>query len=174
MGGINAPSTSSISCMSIVLSFIFLLSSGCLLYTSSIGAYRVPAPKPTEASRNTTESLNYILENTLSYNQSFLNNAHNFQVLLGQSYQKEEYEGLKVVASGFTDDSIENLSLIHISRREYTPLTICFHYIENNIPYFTQIIFSFPFLQVQDFLDNLPLCFFLSLIHIFGCGLMTL
>lgn len=77
---------------------------------SSIGAYRVPAPKPTEASRNTTESLNYIIENTLSYNQSFLNNAHNFQVLLGQSYQKEEYEGLKVVASGFTDDSIENIA----------------------------------------------------------------
>ena len=39
---------------------------------------------------------------------------------------------------------------------EHTPLATRFHEIEDGIPYLTQIIFSFSFLQIQDFLDNLP------------------
>mgnify|MGYP001778013491 CR=1 FL=1 len=44
--------------------------------------------------------------------------------------------------------------------REHAPLATRFHEIENGTPYLTQIIFSLSFLQVQDFLDNLSLCFF--------------
>lgn len=40
------------------------------------------------------------------------------------------------------------------------PLTSCFHQVKDCVPYFTQIIFPFSFLQVQEFLDNLPLYFF--------------
>lgn len=77
---------------------------------STLGAYRVPAPKPTEASKGTNETLNYIIENTLTFNKSFYNNAHNVQFLLGQSYQKEEYNAVNIDASGFSDDSITNIA----------------------------------------------------------------
>lgn len=49
---------------------------------------------------------------------------------------------------------------LNFSQKKHTPLTSCFHQVKDCVPYFTQIIFSFSFLQVQDFLDNLPLYFF--------------
>ena len=45
-------------------------------------------------------------------------------------------------------------------RGEHTPLTAGLHEIENGVPYLTQVIFSYSLLHIQDFLDNLPLCFF--------------
>lgn len=49
---------------------------------------------------------------------------------------------------------------LNFSQKKHTPLTPCFHQVKDCVPYFTQIIFPFSFLQVQDFLDNLPLYFF--------------
>ena len=77
---------------------------------SSLGAYRVSAPKPTESSQGRGETLNYLIENTLTFNKSLFNNTNNIQFLLGQSYQKEEYTAVNIVASGFSDDSIENIA----------------------------------------------------------------
>mgnify|MGYP000022886136 FL=1 len=77
---------------------------------SSLGAYRVSAPKPTESSQGRGETLNYLIENTLTFNKSLFNNTNNVQFLLGQSYQKEEYTAVNIVASGFSDDSIENIA----------------------------------------------------------------
>ena len=77
---------------------------------SSLGAYRVAAPKPTEASQERGGTLNYLIENTLNFNKSFFDNANNIQMLLGQSYQKEEWSTVKINATGFTDDSIENIA----------------------------------------------------------------
>ena len=77
---------------------------------SSLGAYRVSAPKPAESSQERGEMLNYLIENTLTFNKSLFNNTNNVQFLLGQSYQKEEYTAVAIDATGFSDDSIENIA----------------------------------------------------------------
>ena len=47
---------------------------------SSLGAYRVSAPKPTESSQGRGETLNYLIENTLTFNKSLFNNTNNIPI----------------------------------------------------------------------------------------------
>ena len=77
---------------------------------SSLGAYRVSAPKPAESTQERGETLNYLIENTLTLNKSLFDNTNNLQFLLGQSYQKEEYSSVSIKATGFSDDSIGNIA----------------------------------------------------------------
>lgn len=75
---------------------------------SVLGAYRAAAPQPTNASQTNTTTTNFLIENTLTYNKQL--KEHFIQVLLGQSYQKEDQNYLKVNASNFSDDSITNIA----------------------------------------------------------------
>lgn len=75
---------------------------------SDLGEYRAAAPQPASAQQTNTSRTNYLIENTLTYTKQL--NAHFIQMLLGQSYQKEDQEALDVVASGFSDNSIQNIA----------------------------------------------------------------
>ncbi len=76
---------------------------------STIGYYRVDASNASaEASRSTSNYLNALIENTLTYNKDF--GLNNLQFLAGQSYQNEEYNSLGITASGFVDNSITNIA----------------------------------------------------------------
>ena len=75
---------------------------------SDIGKYRAAAPQPISASQSNTNRKNYLIENTLTYNK--LIKEHSIQVLLGQSYQREDQELLKVTATDFGDSSIKNIA----------------------------------------------------------------
>lgn len=78
---------------------------------SDIGQYRSAAPSPAYANNNHSTTLNYLIENTLNYNAYLDKNLiHNIDVLLGQSYQKEDYEQVAITATGFTDNSIGNIA----------------------------------------------------------------
>ena len=78
---------------------------------SNIGQYRSAAPSPAYANNNNSTTMNYLVENTLNYN-AYLDKDlnHNIGVLLGQSYQKENYEQVAITATGFTDNSIKNIA----------------------------------------------------------------
>ena len=75
---------------------------------SDIGKYRAAAPQPISASQSNTNRKNYLIENTFTYNK--LIKEHSIQVLLGQSYQREDQELLKVTATDFGDSSIKNIA----------------------------------------------------------------
>lgn len=78
---------------------------------SNIGQYRSAAPSPAYANNNNSTTLNYLVENTLNYNTYLDKNLnHNLGILLGQSYQKEDYEQVAITATGFTDNSIKNIA----------------------------------------------------------------
>lgn len=78
---------------------------------SNIGQYRSAAPSPAYANNNNSSTMNYLVENTLNYNAYLDKNLnHNVGVLLGQSYQKENYEQVAITATGFTDNSIKNIA----------------------------------------------------------------
>jgi len=75
---------------------------------TDIGKYRAAAPQPISATQSNTNRKNYLIENTLTYNK--LIKEHSIQVLLGQSYQREDQEILKVTATDFGDSSIKNIA----------------------------------------------------------------
>ncbi|MBD1391886.1 SusC/RagA family TonB-linked outer membrane protein [Mucilaginibacter glaciei] len=54
------------------------------------------------------QDLNTINENTLTFNKTF--NKHNLTVLLGQAYQKDDYQSLAAGGTGFSGNTIFRLS----------------------------------------------------------------
>lgn len=78
---------------------------------STIGQYRTAAPYPAAAENNQSDLKNYLIENTLNYSTYLDKGAkHHVDFLLGQSYQREDYEKTNITASGFTDNSIRNIA----------------------------------------------------------------
>lgn len=78
---------------------------------SDIGQYRAAAPSPAYAENNKGEKLNYLIENTLYFNRYFGKDLEHYaSALIGQSYQKESYERIGIMATGFTDNSIRNIA----------------------------------------------------------------
>lgn len=76
---------------------------------SIIGAYKKPVENNTANSSETkTNVINYLWENTLDYKKSFAN-KHNFNFLIGNSYQEESSEATKISAIGIVDDTITNI-----------------------------------------------------------------
>ncbi len=76
---------------------------------STLGQYRIAAGESQAmAASSFSENLNVIIENTLNYQETF--GGHDFQALLGQSYQQEDFRGLRTDALGFTDNSIPNVA----------------------------------------------------------------
>ncbi|SIT25060.1 TonB-linked outer membrane protein, SusC/RagA family [Chryseobacterium ureilyticum] len=76
---------------------------------STVGSYRTPADKDV-ASANRTEYItkNYLIENLLTYDKKI--NDHSFNIILGQSYQEETSNQTTTLATGFPDNSLENIS----------------------------------------------------------------
>lgn len=75
---------------------------------STVGSYRTAAPDVTTGSRTDFIRKNYLLENLLTYHKKL--NEHNFSVLLGQSFQKENFNQVTTLASNFPDNSITNIA----------------------------------------------------------------
>lgn len=78
-------------------------------YPSNVGAYRAPVPRSdangTSIKMNT---VNYIFENTLNYKLRF--NKHNFNLLVGHTFQKENSNYTSIVGTGFPDNNIQNVA----------------------------------------------------------------
>ncbi|MDW5290972.1 TonB-dependent receptor [Formosa sp. PL04] len=78
-------------------------------YPSDVGSYRTPAPRSdANASQEITTRLNYIIENTLTYDVSFGKN--NLNVLAGYTFQKERISSTVVNGTGFADNNIQSIA----------------------------------------------------------------
>lgn len=75
---------------------------------SDIGKYRQAAPDKTQSTRIINSTKNYLNENVLSFNRSF--DKHTLDVIAGQSYQNERFQGNTINALDFPDDQIRNIS----------------------------------------------------------------
>ncbi|WP_431124208.1 TonB-dependent receptor [Flagellimonas flava] len=76
---------------------------------SNIGNYRTPvANNRTQAMENNARRENFITENLLTYNKSL--DKHNFDVLLGFSYQEESVFNTRLESNNFADDNLRNIS----------------------------------------------------------------
>lgn len=77
-------------------------------YPMSLGAYRIPAPRPDADGNQVRENMfNYLVENTLNY--AFKTGKHSFDLLAGHTFQKERVDYNKVIGTGYADDNIANI-----------------------------------------------------------------
>ncbi|WP_281682049.1 SusC/RagA family TonB-linked outer membrane protein [Zunongwangia profunda] len=78
-------------------------------YPSDVGSYRTPAPRSdAEASQTKRSRVNYIIENTLIYDNTF--KKHHVNVLGGYTFQKENINTTVVNGTGFADNNIRNIA----------------------------------------------------------------
>ncbi|WP_405296819.1 SusC/RagA family TonB-linked outer membrane protein [Algibacter sp. Ld11] len=78
-------------------------------YPSDVGSYRTPAPRSdANASQTKRTRLNYIIENTLIYDNTF--NKHHINLLGGHTFQKEKISTTVVDGTGFADNNIQNIA----------------------------------------------------------------
>jgi TonB-dependent starch-binding outer membrane protein SusC len=75
---------------------------------SSIGGYRIAAPKPTLSNEISVRNQNFISENTFTYDKTL--DKHKINLLAGYTFQKEAETYTKVNASGITIDNLTNIS----------------------------------------------------------------
>ena len=76
------------------------------------GAMFSAPPQPATGSYHTSNYVNWLLENTLTYNKTIAND-HNLDILVGYTTQKNTQENARIDASDYPDDELP-LSLIHI------------------------------------------------------------
>lgn len=78
-------------------------------YPLSVGAYRIPAPRPdADGTQTRISTYNYLVENTLNYD--FRIQKHSFNVLIGHTFQKERINLNKTTGTGYADDNIQNIA----------------------------------------------------------------
>ncbi|WP_449399469.1 SusC/RagA family TonB-linked outer membrane protein [Chryseobacterium wanjuense] len=75
---------------------------------STVGSYRTAAPDATTASRTEYITKNYLIENLLTFDKRL--NNHSFNVIAGQSFQKEQSNQVTTLAANFPDNSLTNIS----------------------------------------------------------------
>ncbi len=75
---------------------------------STLGEYRAIAPVPAKASETNGRNLSFLSENTIHYSR--LIGAHEFDVLLGYTYQREDGNESLVVGTNIQDDLLDNIS----------------------------------------------------------------
>ncbi|MCC9017604.1 TonB-dependent receptor [Flavobacterium lipolyticum] len=75
---------------------------------SSVGYYRMPAPKAAVASETNSTAKNIITENTLNYTKNF--GKHQIELLAGYTYQREEGNSSDIVGTGIPDDNLPNIA----------------------------------------------------------------
>lgn len=76
---------------------------------SKVGIDSRPAPSPQRAESNTSQSINWLSENTLTFNKTIAAN-HNITALLGYTAQKDYYEDNYARAVGFPNDIVRTLN----------------------------------------------------------------
>lgn len=78
-------------------------------YPMDVGSYRSPAPRSDAGSSETkVTKINYLIENTLNYKKRI--NKHNFNVLAGYTFQKENQNYSQITGTGFPDDNIQSIA----------------------------------------------------------------
>ncbi|MCB0630622.1 MAG: TonB-dependent receptor [Saprospiraceae bacterium] len=75
---------------------------------SFVGQYRTQAPKPASTNESSGTIVNYQLENLLTYNRIFGEQA--IDVIAGYTFQKEEGSDRSISGSGIADDNLTNIS----------------------------------------------------------------
>lgn len=75
---------------------------------STVGSYRTAAPDATTASRTEYITKNYLIENLLTFDKKL--EKHSFNVIAGQSFQKEQSNQVTTLAANFPDNSLTNIS----------------------------------------------------------------
>lgn len=75
---------------------------------STVGSYRTAAPDATTASRTEYITKNYLIENLLTFDKRL--EKHSFNVIAGQSFQKEQSNQVTTLAANFPDNSLTNIS----------------------------------------------------------------
>ncbi len=76
---------------------------------STLGNYRTPvANSRTMGFKSDTRRENYIVENLLTYDNTF--GDHGINVLVGHSYQQELFNRVRLESQDFTDDNLRNIA----------------------------------------------------------------
>ncbi|MCF0063203.1 TonB-dependent receptor [Dyadobacter chenwenxiniae] len=75
---------------------------------SNLGAYRTPAPKPASASETNASLNNILVEHTLNYSKKI--GQHDFSVLAGYSFQRENSKSTLVTGTNIADDNVDNIA----------------------------------------------------------------
>lgn len=75
---------------------------------SFVGGFRAPPPQPADGSFNSSYKMNWLNENTLTYDRAF--GAHQFSLLLGYTVQKEHYDNNSVNGSEYPNDDLETVA----------------------------------------------------------------
>ncbi|RLJ69492.1 TonB-linked SusC/RagA family outer membrane protein [Pedobacter alluvionis] len=75
---------------------------------SDVGEYRTAAPKPARASETNGSVINYLWENTLTFEKTF--GKHDINVLAGTTFQKESGNNTLVSGTGIPDNNIDNIA----------------------------------------------------------------
>lgn len=75
---------------------------------STLGEYRAIAPVPAKASETNGRNLSYLSENTINYNRIF--GAHELDVLVGYTYQREDGNESMITGTNIQDDLLDNVS----------------------------------------------------------------
>ncbi|GAA0540742.1 SusC/RagA family TonB-linked outer membrane protein [Chitinophaga japonensis] len=75
---------------------------------SYVGGFRSPPPQPATGAYNTTNLLNLLNENTLTWDKQW--GAHNFSLLLGYTAQQERAEYGNFNGSQYPDDNVRTLN----------------------------------------------------------------
>lgn len=94
---------------------------------SDVGQYRGAAPKPAIAIETKGLVVNYLWENTLTYNRSF--GHHNLDLLGGYTFQKEMGNSTAVTAGNIPDDNLPNTSggsAFSVETKRYTWVQISY------------------------------------------------
>lgn len=76
---------------------------------SAVGTRNNAAPVNAQGSTSSSELLNWIIENTLTYDKTF-NEKHNLNGLLGYTFQQESFNTSLVTATDFPNDFVETLN----------------------------------------------------------------
>lgn len=78
-------------------------------YPIGVGSYRTPAPRAdADAEQRKQNKINYLIENTLTYDRDW--GRHHMNLLVGHTFQKEKTDYTRVIGTGFADDNIQNIA----------------------------------------------------------------
>ncbi|TDE14877.1 SusC/RagA family TonB-linked outer membrane protein [Dyadobacter psychrotolerans] len=79
-----------------------------LFKASTVGTFRNPPPQPATGSVINNSMINWLNENTLTYNRTF--GKHRFDALLGYTVQKEVYRQNATYGASYPSDAVETIN----------------------------------------------------------------
>ena len=75
---------------------------------STVGAFRNPPPQPATGSVTNNSLLNWLNENTITYNRAF--GQHRFDALVGYTVQSETFQSTTTSGSNYPDDAVQTVN----------------------------------------------------------------